>query len=328
MKLSILLSCLALTLSAHAQSAPKVIFFGDGYTAAWPLPAGSNWINEGVAGFNLDGLTSYGAAAAFQSDVVSQHPAIVHIMVGANNLSGDESWQYDIPSYIRDIDTMVDQAKAANIKVILGNITPNVGGWGEPITAMNAALAAYGAANDIQVINYYDALCGCVSSTGSGPMVVGGVYVNGLLEPGPGSNPVFDAGLLPTAAGYALMTQMAQTAIANLTATLNSGWLQDETLTSPNYFQTYSNVNTVSSGQSLQFTPIGLYSDGSQQPQLNTSYSGSSGTWSSSNPLVMYVNRSGKASALTPGTAIIKYTSRNGIHFSEWVMYVQQDAAE
>jgi len=118
------------------------------------------------------------------------------------------------------------------------------------------------------------------------------------------------------------MTQIAQTAIANLTAKLKSGYLQDMTLVTPDNPYPYANQNSVSTGQILQFTPVGQYSDGSTHPQLNSSFAGTSGTWTSSNPQAMYVSQTGQAIALTPGTAIIKYTSPNGVQFSEWIMYI------
>jgi lysophospholipase L1-like esterase len=314
------LALLAVLLSSVAASAgtapPKVIFFGDGYTAAWPLPAG--YINNGVPGYNLDGLTSYGALADFQSAVVSQHPAIVHIMVGANDQSDDALYQTEIPSYINSINTMVNEAKAANINVILGNISPNFGGWGLPINAFNAALDAYGAANGIQVINYHDALCQCVGSTG-------GLFDNistSTTYLALGGDGVYTPGLLPNAAGYALMTQMAQTAIANLSLTLKSGYLQDVTLPTADNYGQLANQNQVSPGQVLQFTPVGNYSDGTTNPQLNSSFAGATGTWTSSNPSVLYVSQTGRAWALTSGTATIKYTSPSGVAFSEWIMYV------
>jgi hypothetical protein len=226
---------------------------------------------------------------------------------------------------------MVNEAKAANIKVILGTMLPMTSTWAEPVVAMDGALEAYGAANGIPVINYYDALCGCQSSVGGTGIGIGFVARPGgnpTLEPTPlmvaiPPNGVDSPGSLPTAAGYALMTQMAQTAIANLTVTLKSGWLSDLTLSSPNIVWPYPNQNTVGSGQVLQFTPIGLYSDGSQLPQINSSYEGATGTWTSSNPQSMFVSQTGKVTAYSPGTAIIRYTAPNGVQFSEWIMYIQ-----
>jgi hypothetical protein len=38
---------------------------------------------------------------------------------------------------------------------------------------------------------------------------------------------------------------------------------------------------------------------------------------------VIYINQMGWATALSQGTAIIRYTAPNGVAFSEWIMYVQ-----
>jgi hypothetical protein len=71
---------------------------------------------------------------------------------------------------------------------------------------------------------------------------------------------------------------------------------------------------------------MGVYSDGSQHPLLNSTINGSSGTWTSSNPLVMYVSQTRLAWANSPGTAIIRYTSPGGVNFSEWIMNVNAPA--
>ncbi len=324
-----LLFALISSVSSAATVPPKVIFFGDSFTANWPLPSG--YINKGDAGnTSNNGLTSQEAAAAFQSDVVSQHPAIVHIMVGLYNFGDDAAYQGEIPGYINDINNMVNEAKAANIKVILGTIGPNFGGWYVPIDGFNAALFAYGATNGIQVVNYHDALCQCVGSTNSGlfdNIIVNGGnvtansgYTNPYLVATP---PQSNFGVAPSAAGYALMTQMAQAAIANLTATLKTGYLQDVELETADVSGGAINVNSVGSGERIQFTPYGSYSDGSTHPQLNANFAGETGTWTSSNPSVIFVSPAGMAWALGAGTATIRYTPPNGVKFSSWVMYVR-----
>jgi len=83
-----------------------------------------------------------------------------------------------------------------------------------------------------------------------------------------------------------------------------------------------SNVNTVGPGYQLQFTPYGWYSNGLLEPFVNSTYAGSSGTWASSNPTVMYVNQTGVAWALSPGKANITYTSPTGVNFNLWTMTV------
>jgi hypothetical protein len=150
---------------------------------------------------------------------------------------------------------------------------------------------------------------------------------------GPGSAAIFSAepsvpwddDFVVTPTGYNLMTQMAESTINTMNLKLVGGWLSDVEQPDENTQATggsLTNINTVCPPSVVQFIPIGLYSDGSQHPILN-SFQGSSGIWTSSNPLVMTVNQLGVAWAISQGTTIIRYTAPNGVAFSEWVMYVQ-----
>jgi hypothetical protein len=321
---------LALFLSAFfsasaANTAPKVVFIGDLITYGWAsaFAANPNWINKGVPDlrYNGDG-SSGGVLARFQSDVVSLHPNIVHILIGPADASlvYDSGYQIYIPYFLSNLDAMVKEARAANIKVVLGMGAQNFEYAGnlEPI---NAVIVAYGAANNIPVINYGDALCGCVGSITPGGVGVDladlGTSPLIVTPNGPGTS-------VPSTAGYALMTQMAENAIATLNLTIKGGWLQDVQAASLNegLGVPTPNVNTVGPNSVIQFTPQGLYSDGTVRPLLNSTFGGSSGTWTTSNPLVMFVNQKGLAWALSPGTANIIYTSPTGVRFSEWTMHV------
>jgi hypothetical protein len=325
----------ALVPATAATTPPKVVFLGDWVTYYWTsgFAANPNWINKGISGAYA-GISSE-VLAAFQADVVSLHPAIVHIMVGADDATTttDEGFPLAIPNFLNNLDAMVKEAKAANIKVILGIESPYFTYNPQLLDSMNSVIASYGAANNIPVINYGDALCVCVGSVsvnafslvptgssfgypvnGTGPLIVPSTY------------PPLTTGsyLAPSAAGYSVMTQMAKTAISTLSLTLKGGWLSDVQQQNPNegILAPTPNVNTVYPGAVLQFTPVGLYSDGSQQPFVNSNFQGASGTWTSSNPLVMYVSQTGQTWALSPGTAIIHYVTPSGVPFSEWIMYV------
>jgi GDSL-like Lipase/Acylhydrolase family len=199
--------------SAATATPPKVVFIGDQFTYMWgntaPFAANKpNWVNKGWASSVsncCNGGLSGSTEARFQSDVVSQHPAIVHIMVGSDDLASDDDaiMVFGIASnYMTSLQQMVTMAKAANIKVILG-LEPLAWASEQPPYSqqLNAIVAAYGAQNNIPVVNYGDALCGCVGSTG-GPAYGAGYDL-----------PTLGAG--PTPAGYALMTQMAEVAILN-----------------------------------------------------------------------------------------------------------------
>jgi acyl-CoA thioesterase I len=324
---ALLLTCLSATAMAATPVQPKVIFVGDQLTTGWNMSSNPNWVNHGYE-------TAQYAEARFQTDVVSLHPAIVHIVVGAGDIEGaspvsELTISGLVASYIT---SMVEQAKAANIKVILGTEPPPPINWIN-MTPINAFIEAYGAANNIPVINYADALCGCVESAGPSLGITGYFYSTAAPNPSGAYVPLlaptgFYGAMIPTAAGYALMTQLAQNTIATVSGvTLKSGHLQNfGTLLysdgdgTPGPFP--ANENNVLVGAALQFVANGVYSDGSSRTLTNTNLAGSSGTWTSSNPGVMAVSQSGQSWAISPGTARISYRSPNGIGFSPWDMTV------
>ena len=209
------------------QRTPEVVFIGDYITYEWAsaFAANPNWINQG------DPAPFTGSAAAlarFQSDVVSLHPAVVHIMVGAFDAAyvSDESALFDFPGFLSNLDAMVKEAKAANIKVILGTTPPISTIKSGYLTQINAAIAGYAAANNIPVIDYADLLCGCASLSTANPFAL--YKTTTLMMPSVTVQVVPDGdGVLPSTAGYAQMTQLAETAVATVNLTLKSGWLQD-----------------------------------------------------------------------------------------------------
>jgi Bacterial Ig-like domain (group 2) len=321
--------------------APKVVFIGDYVTAQWAsaFAANPNWINQG----NPQGICCFDTPVMNMAPVIALHPAAVHIMIGQSDAAAVHSDDYNdyITGVVNEISGLVQQAKAANIKVILG-IEPYVLTGGQSPPLVNAVIAGYGAVNNIPVINYGDALCTCVGSVGSAPgfgsnpattgdssydvfnLYGGGQY----FEAAPAGTfldfPFPEEIVTPT--GYSLMTTLAESVINTMNLKLETGWLSDvgkADLNTDYEGPTLVNVNTVSPQAVLQFIPIGLYSDGSQHAVINTTFQGSSGTWTSSNPLVMYVSQTGVAWALSAGTTTIKYTPPNGAPFAPWVMYVE-----
>lgn len=290
---TLFLSALVLSaLTANAAPAPtKVAFVGDYITTAWGVAAPNpNWTFYGEPASPFAG-DSGGVAGAFPK-VLATHPNVVHIMMGVVDESqiDDATLTLTTQNLLANLQTMVREAKAANVRVILG-LEP--GGW----SPENAAVAAYGAANGILVLGYQGV-----------PMM--------------GTNIIDTTTFVPTPAGFAQMTQIATAAIATLNAPLQGGYLQDQVLASIDW-PAQPQVNTWGPGAQIQFTAIGTYAGGAIYPQTNANIVGATGTWTSSNPLVMYIGPTGLAWTLSAGTAIIRYTSPNGIGFSEWVMHIQ-----
>jgi hypothetical protein len=314
------LACLFVPVAATAQTAPKVVFVGEDFTTAWQstpqFTANTNWIGAGVQNPGAFGGSDV-VLENFQTDVINQHPAFVHIMTGFGDLTtikDSTPLGFVAQNWESDIMAMVAMAQKANIKVILGNLPASLPPQTNPagVQLFNAWLDQYGRANHIPVVNYHDALCQCVGST-----MPYDTFAAGLGVPNAGES-------TPSAAGYSLITQMAQTAIATYGLTVQSGYLSNVLL--PDYNlgreQNQPQVNAVLNGSKLIFTAQATWSDGVVRPLLNQNFDGMQGIWTSSNPAVMSINQQGQAVAYSPGTTTISFRSASGVPFSPWIMTV------
>jgi hypothetical protein len=305
-----LLSCLALAVSASAQTAPKVVFTGDTFMYNWQqsvaFKANKNWIGAALNSFGSTFFESTYVAADFQT-VLNQHPDFVFIETG----SSDVFWQIDStplgaewPDAARSIVQMVNMAQKAGVKVILGNI-PIPGFTGD---YFNSWLQTYTQTVNIPIVNLeYWLQNGC---SGVSPCAD---TLATVTEP---------ALFAPTDAGYQFITQLAQTAIATYSLKIKGGYLANVTTNPTNFQPRQPQVNTVATGASVQFTPQATWTDGVTRPMQNTPSGGTLGTWWSTNPGVMSVNQQGLAYAYNPGTAQIWFKSASGNTFSPWTMNI------
>jgi hypothetical protein len=314
-----LFACVLLPFTATAQTAPKVVFAGDNITAAWQgsseFTANTNWIGEGIVA-NSGYDPSKEVLQDFQANVINQHPAFVHIMTGfsdADTIRDSNPLPYVLTAWEPNIIQMVAMAKQANIKVILGNVInlPTPGEDPVAISFMNAWLDQYGRANNIPVVNYNAAFCQCV-----GPFSSTAQYLPSYVIADGATFSITDA-------GYALLTQMAQTAIATYGLTIKGGYLSDVFVGDPSQdLPPQPQVNTVTVGDAVNFTAQATWSDGVVRPMLNPNYDGMEGIWTSSNPNVMYISQQGQALAYGVGTTSISFISVNGSHFAPWTITV------
>jgi hypothetical protein len=299
-QLAVLTSLLLLAFSSASAAVPaqKVVFVGDQVTSNWPVTqTNPNWINQGQSGAGSEAV-----AASFQT-AINQHPNVIHIMVGLVDFQGDTGENPPgVPNttttnVLSALQTMVQEARAANIQVIFGLEPLGSTTVGAGPTVTNAVVAAYGAQQGIPVISYQN---------------VDTAFVPPNL------------GQLPTAAfGYAEMTALLENVLPTLGLQLGGGYLQNSGYTGYPYAVLKTNMNNVPIGTGWAFTAVGWFNNNpTLQQQLNTNILGANGTWTSSNPLVMVINQQGGAYALTPGTTTIRYTSLSGVAFSEWVMTV------
>jgi hypothetical protein len=333
-----LLACLMVSVAATAQSGPTVVFTGDDFVYNWQqsaaFTANKNWIGAGVTGdTGFDWGFSQTVLNDFQTNVIDRHPAFVFIDTGASDVAlpfdstpYGSRWESAAGAIIK----MVQMAQAAGINVILGNIVI-VGGPGEAYSQsegysqfksdhFNGWLQTYATAENIPILNFQYSLQYGVN----GPYCPCFTPVS-LLVPNTDPNNVGPP--VPTDAGYQLITQMAQTAIATYGLQIKGGYLGDVmSVTGDNPGDgsppLQFSINEANSGAGIQFTPQATWSDGLTRPMLNVPYGGTQGTWTSSDPKVMDVNQHGFAFAYTSGTASIQFKSASGVTFSPWIMTV------
>jgi lysophospholipase L1-like esterase len=182
-----------------AADAGRVVFFGDQITEAWGRSAanffpGRPYVNRGIAG-----QTTAQMLVRFRQDVVALKPKAVIIQGGSNDIAslftpGTEALVVD------NVRSMIEIAKANDIRVILASVTPVCDCVSDQTTTrpqgkligLNGALRDVAADSGSIFLNFYAAL------------------VNGR-----DFKPELTAdGLLPNAAGYAVMAPLAEQAIA------------------------------------------------------------------------------------------------------------------
>jgi len=188
-------------LAAPSANERRVVFLGDQITEAWGRSGaffpGKPYVNRGIAN-----QTTAQMLVRFRQDVVALAPQAVVIQGGSNDIAslltpGTEGIVLD------NVRSMVDIAKANGIRVIIASITPvcdcvrdqtSTRPQGKLI-GLNGALRDFAAESGVTFVNFYGALV-------DGRDFKANLTVDGLL---------------PYAAGYAVMAPLAEEAIAKAT---------------------------------------------------------------------------------------------------------------
>lgn len=178
----------------------RVVFFGDSITDFWNLDdsfPGMGYINRGIGG-----QTTAQLLLRFRPDVVDLQPALVMILAGTNDLAGNTG-PATIDEIAGNLASMADLARAHGILPIFGSVTPvhraspaalnfSVLRPLDRILALNDRLKHYCASEGLAYIDYFSAMAD----------------EHGMMR-----TELADDGLHPNAAGYALMTPLAQAVI-------------------------------------------------------------------------------------------------------------------
>lgn len=182
-----------------ASDAQRVVFIGDEITESWAAVesqffSGKPYLNRGIRG-----QTSPQMLVRFRQDVILLKPRVVVIQAGLNDIASLTS-PITQPMFAENIMSMVDLAKAHNIRVVLASVTPVCDCYTKQtvvrpqgkIIGMNGWLKDYSKEAGLTYLDYYSA-----------------------LAEGRNLRKEFTSdGLVPNAAGYAVMASRAEEAIS------------------------------------------------------------------------------------------------------------------
>lgn len=139
----------------------RVVFLGNSITDAWPDVRPDFFTKNNYIGRGIGGQTSPQLLLRFRKDVIELKPSIVIINIGTNDIA-ENTGKY-LPQYTLDnIISMVDIAKANNIKVILSSVLPvgeypwrkDIVNASQIVDSLNAAIRYYAVENEIPYADY------------------------------------------------------------------------------------------------------------------------------------------------------------------------------
>ncbi len=181
----------------------RVVFLGDQITEQWGADQGGFFPGKPYLNRGIKGQTTPQMLVRFRQDVISLKPKGVVILAGTNDLAG-----YTGPStegmMAENFMSMVELAKVNGIRVVLASVTPVCDCFKNQtalrpqgkIIGLNGWIKDYAARSGSVYLDYYAALAD------------GRNFKKDLTSDG----------LLPNAAGYAVMAQLAEKAIAEALA--------------------------------------------------------------------------------------------------------------
>ncbi|MBS1822260.1 MAG: SGNH/GDSL hydrolase family protein [Acidobacteria bacterium] len=190
-------------LPAPAAGEKRVVFYGDSITDAWAQHKDEFFPGKGYIGRGISGQTTPQMLVRFEQDVVHLKPAVVVVLAGTNDIAGNTG--PSSPEMIEDnFMSMLAVAKANNIRMVVSSILPaDHYKWqpsiqpAEKIREMNRRLKAMCEREGLVYLDYYTSM----------------TNANGGLD----TTLALD-GVHPTAKGYAMMSPLAEKAIAQALA--------------------------------------------------------------------------------------------------------------
>jgi lysophospholipase L1-like esterase len=146
------------------QNTNSIVLMGDSITEFWKVNDEAFFTSNNLINRGISGQTTPQMLLRFRQDVIDLKPSKVVILAGINDIA-ENTGPISLETVFGNIVSMVELAKANNIKVVLCSVLPsNKFNWNpkiEPadkVIALNKMIKAYVLKNKISFVNYYSAM--------------------------------------------------------------------------------------------------------------------------------------------------------------------------
>lgn len=144
------------------QEQRRVVFLGNSITDAWINAHPDFFSQNGYIDRGISGQSSYQFVVRFRADVIELKPQVVVINTATNDIA-ENTCPYNEDRTFANIESMVEQALANDIKVILTTTLPAVRFSWNPgikeapakIERLNARIRDYAARKRLTFVDYY-----------------------------------------------------------------------------------------------------------------------------------------------------------------------------
>lgn len=151
-------------LSEVKENEKRVVLMGNSITIGWVQTHPEFFQNKPYVNRGISGQTTPQMLVRFRQDVIDLDPSVVVILAGTNDIAGNTG-PVTLDFIMGNIQSMAEIAQANNIKVILCSVLPAFDYPWRPglnpnikIPKLNAMIKEYAQANNMQYLNYFDAL--------------------------------------------------------------------------------------------------------------------------------------------------------------------------
>ncbi len=151
-------------LIAAKNNENRVVFMGNSITEGWSQHAPKFFANKDYVNRGISGQTTPQMLLRFKQDVIALKPKLVVLLAGTNDIA-ENTGPSSIQMIVNNITSMIEIARAHNIKVILCSVLPAYDyPWrpglkpNEKIPKLNAALTRYSKEQDLPYVDYFSAM--------------------------------------------------------------------------------------------------------------------------------------------------------------------------